>query len=261
MTEPFASSADSREFRSFDRNGRLGTGPDFLAYDARSGRTLDVVESNIQTHPSVEAGRPRRAGRTRPGANGGTIPDAIIVPHWDDDDGELWDRITLGRYQFRGTVHIDGDGPALQLDKRKRPGANGARLVTKGYDLADFKIVLRVWTREHLEDFSALMPEIHPARTGQPIALDVYHPMLALVSINRALIYKVGLLKETGTPGLRECELGCAEYRPPTNRNATQTVAANRRLGTLQIDPIFDTSQERDNPNTVAPPSAQNVNP
>lgn len=188
-------------------------------------------------------------------------PEQIFVPHWDDDDGEIWDYLTLGQFTFAGTVRIQGEGPKLSVDKRKRKGANGSKLVTNGYDTSELKLVLRVWTKEHLEDYSALVSEVHPKRTGKPFALDVYHPTLALAKIDKVLVYGVGFLLPTGTHGLFESVLSCFEYQEPdATKNATQRVqhrpATNNEPA---FDPFFHT--QSDNPRSSPTPSATNSNP
>jgi hypothetical protein len=211
--------------------------------------------------PSIE--HPARRSRRRPRNTGGNdIPDVVSVPHWDDADGGAWDRVIIGPYEFSGTVKVSGSGPKLQLDKRKHPGADGATIVSKGYELAEFTLTLRVWTQQHLEDFSELMGRVHPARNASARnALDVYHPALALLSITKMVVVSPGLLVPGDVPGLMECSLACMEYRPPSaSRNATHRATVdNNSPSTLALDQPFDT--QSDDPNTTPPPSTTNAEP
>jgi hypothetical protein len=205
---------------------------------------------------------PGRRGE-RPRDNGGT-PDLIEVPFWDGPDGDAWDRITLGQYRFRGTVVVDGSGPGQKLDTRSAPGSDGARFITKGYEPAEFRLKLRVWTEEQLQDFEDLVVEIHPKRNpGLRNALDVYHPSLALLQIGRAIIKRVGMLKPSGTAGLMECELDCVEFAEPSRQSVTRRVQPPRAqsFADRAIDPRFRTDGAQDDPNTIAPPSQTNAAP
>lgn len=209
--------------------------------------------------PLAEDPRHRHRPRPRPAAQ---LPaNLVIVPHWDDpEEGFLWDIITLGNYSFAGTVRIEGEGPRLSVDKRRKKGATFTKLIANGYDTAELKIILRVWDKFHLADFEKFSSEVHPKRNREPVALDVYHPELALAQIDKVLIYGVGFLKETGTPGLRECVLSCFEYTPESNKNATARVRHQpARVSQPELDPVFHT--EHDAPLSIPTPSQTAANP
>src|SRR4051812_39499038 len=67
----------------------------------------------------------RRAHRGRPRPRTQTVgTDMVIVPHWEDvDEGDIWDHVTLGPYTFSGTAKIEGEGPRLKVDHRRKKGA------------------------------------------------------------------------------------------------------------------------------------------
>lgn len=220
--------------------------------------------------PRHQAPVARRRPRHSPSP---TSKDAerIIVPHWDDqvldaksgklvDVGALWDQIVINGFTFTGTVRIEGDGPKLSVDRHKKKGAVHTRLIANGYDTTELQIILRVWLKEHLEDFSALVSEINPKQSGVPYAIEVYNPMLELAKIKKVLVYGVGFLQATGTPGLRESTLRCFEFIEPTNKKTSATrrvTAAPARNPNL--DPFFHTTH--DQPLASPSPSATSANP
>jgi hypothetical protein len=231
----------------------------FATRGSNPGGKASSTSTQVATRDqaSRENRRPRARARQRPPVTGNNIPDMILVPHWDDDNGGVWDRITIAGIEFSGTCRVEGDGPKLDVQRRKRPGANGARIVTRGYKPAEFKVVLRVWTQEHLSDFSQLAVQLHQARAGlRPKSFELYHPALQLASITTAVISGIPLLKPTGTQGLFEAELDCIEDRDPGSENVTQRPSRQRGLtsaiGTLEIDERFRTAN--DNPNAVTSP-------
>jgi len=232
------------------------TAPDF-GPDAPAFLSFD---SNPGPDPHAQLHRPRTAATRTRAQEPPSFPDRIEVPYWDGPDGEVWDRLTINGRWYAGTVSVDGQGVSQKLDVRSPPGADGARLVHKGYEPASVELTLRLWTEAHLEDFSALLPQIHPRRRiGARSAIDVFHPALALLLIQRVVVRTVGLLRPSGTPGLFECKLTCLEYAPPTPRSVTRAVAPPRPSGLGDIATALP--PPRDAPGAVAPPSATNAAP
>ena len=226
----------------------------------------------LTRNPGNSGHRGRRRPRLSAAELTGAGTDQVFVPPWDmcdvsDDQyqeyyASVWDRITLGPFTFSGTCKIGGDGPKLSVDKRRKKGALVQKLVTNGYDTTELKITLRLWTAEQLEDYSALVSEVNPKRTGKPYAIEVYHPALALAKIQYILVYGVSFLLPSGQPGIYESTLSALEFLPQSEsqRNATRSATQTPRLQQPPaLDPVFHT--QNDNPLLPATPSQTAANP
>ena len=60
---------------------------------------------------------------------------ALVIPH--EAGGEAWDTLTLGGVRFGGLAVVSGDAFKKKIDKRRAAGADGARIVDKGFDLVE----------------------------------------------------------------------------------------------------------------------------
>ncbi len=145
----------------------------------------------------------------------------LAIPH--EAGGEAWDRIRIGGIVFTGGIKVTGDGLKKKIDKKKAAGADGARIVDKGFDLVDFTIELTGWLPEHATQMATLMRLACPRgpsvgehdRVSQPIE----YPSLAACDITEVYFVKVGLPQpQDGTIVLT---LHATEFREPTRRNVT----------------------------------------
>jgi hypothetical protein len=160
------------------------------------------------------------------------------IPFWGDAVGSLdpgnsqfpvWDVVLLNGQTLPGLCAVTGKR-AKRYDVKKSKGVDGATLTGQGFDLADIKIVERLWTREHLNALYVLMPVLEAPSSQVPgqvqSALQIYHPALALRSIFHVVIEHVSLLHPSSVRDVWEQEIQLKEYRPvKAAQNVTETVA------------------------------------
>jgi hypothetical protein len=146
----------------------------------------------------------------------------LVVPH--DAGVSAWDTIRIGGVTYTGVVKVSGDGLKKKIDKRKAAGADGARIVDKGFDLADFTIRLEGWLPEHGPMLERIMRMACPrgpsvgahARVSQPIE----YPSLAACDITEVYFTRVPLPEPED--GRLVVTLHATEFREPPPRNATR---------------------------------------
>lgn len=144
----------------------------------------------------------------------------LAIPH--EAGGSAWDRIAIGGLVFTGTVSVTGDAFKKKIDRRRAAGADGARIVDKGFDLVDMTITLTGWTPEHAQQIESLQGLVAPrgGATARGRALDVEYPSLAFAGITQMYVTGAGL--PVPDDGKLVWTLRATEYRDPgpsaTNR-------------------------------------------
>jgi len=167
-------------------------------------------------------------------ATGGRNP----IPFWDQPSSldpsnsnfPEWAVVRLAGQTLPGLCSVSG-GRAKRFDIKKSPGKNFATITHQGFDPATIKVTERIWTRQQLYALWLIMPLLQPmfeaAHNAASLAVDVYHPALALQSISAVLISRISLLHPTpGTNGCWEQDIELIEWRKPDNKNATETPIA-----------------------------------
>jgi len=205
-------------------------------------------------------GRPRQA-RRRGTAPAASVVDLVLVPWWEDNErGAEWDTVTVNGTQWPGTAKVSGRGVGRKLDVKSRGGADGARVIDKGYEPGRFDITFSLWTSEHVDALGALLPVLNPRRAGAAAAhtVDVYHPALALAGIGRAVVDSVGILQPGSTVGVWELKVSLVEYRPPTPR---PTQAVTPGASSLASVPTAFPAPRDEALTTSGRPSATNAEP
>lgn len=173
---------------------------------------------------------------------------------------EAWQGITLGTVRFTGEVKLSGAALKKKLDRRRAPGADGARIVDRGFDLAEITLHLRGWEEpdgsgdDHLAQLDAIQEAAFPR--GGPAtrrnALDVVHPALNRAGITQLYFTEAGLLEDQEDGSFTQ-EFKAVEYRPPPARSVTHTPAAGADAGDAPIDPGV---QQVFNDNPIPEPAA-----
>lgn len=144
----------------------------------------------------------------------------LAIPH--EAGGSAWDRIAIGGLLFGGTVTVSGDAFKKKIDRRRAAGADGARIVDKGFDLVDVTITLTGWTPEHAQQIESLQGLVAPrgGASSRGRAHDVDYPSLAFAGITQ--IYVTGATLPVADEGKITWTLRATEYRDPgpaaTNR-------------------------------------------
>lgn len=154
-----------------------------------------------------------------------------------------YEGITLGGTRFTGGATVQGFARKKKLDRRRAPGADGAHIRDRGYDLVEGTIVLRGWLEEHQTQMDAIEAETMPPPGSDATrrnAVDVLHPKLSRSGITQLYVteaeydpYPDG----EGSTGDFTLTLKAVEYRPPPPRNVTRTPAAAADAGDAGIDP------------------------
>lgn len=144
----------------------------------------------------------------------------LAIPH--EAGGAAWDTITIGGQVFGGTVAVTGDAFKKKIDKRRAAGADGARIVDRGYDLVEVTITLTGWLPEHAAQIESLLSLVAPrgGAAGRGRALDVAYVSLAAVGITQ--IYVTGATLPVADEGKIAWTIRATEYRDPGPVNRTR---------------------------------------
>lgn len=179
------------------------------------------------------------------------------MPH--EAHGDSWDEITIGGLRFSGVASVSGDSFKKKIDKRKAAGADGARIVDKGFDLVEFTITLTGWLPEHAQEMESLASIVAP-RGGRESrhAIDVDHPSLLFAGIVQ--MYVTGATLPVPQDGKLVWTIRATEFRDPPRRNTTRraTPAPQGNIAS-DIDPEIATVY-RNNP-IPAPSASGAANP
>ena len=143
----------------------------------------------------------------------------LAIPH--EAGGEAWDTLTLGGIRFDGLAVVSGDAFKKKIDKRRAAGADGARIVDKGFDLVELTLTLTAWLPAHVAQIESLALLVAPrgGPTSRRRALDVAYPSLAFAGITQ--VYVTGATLPVADEGKVTWTIRATEYREPPARNAT----------------------------------------
>lgn len=114
-----------------------------------------------------------------------------------------------------GIGRVEGAGTHQKWDQRQGYGLAGSFPIYFGDKLAEFDIVLRLYTSHDWSDWaswSALVAK--PPRGTRPKALAVYHPWLAMVDIGACVVTDVMQPEEIDNGGY-EITIKCLQWRKP----------------------------------------------
>lgn len=84
--------------------------------------------------------------------------DMDISLFWDDSP-DLWDTVFLDGRALPGVARVSASH-GRKLDVKSAPGANGARIVDKGYEPAKVEITLKLWSSEQFREWMLLAPTL-----------------------------------------------------------------------------------------------------
>lgn len=115
-----------------------------------------------------------------------------------------------------GLADIEGASSPRSWDERDAYAVAGAFLVYHGKKLSHFTVKLRLYTAEHWDGWHAFRPFISALpRRGVPAkAIDITHPLLAMVGIKRVVVEDVIQPVQTDD-GEWTVEIKLIEFRPP----------------------------------------------
>lgn len=184
----------------------------------------DVPGSPSPTNPPPGFEGPALPGSSRP-----------AIPFWDaapegpsptNNNFSPWDVLKLGSYVLPGLCAVTGRR-GVRWDVKPSKGINFATITRQGFDLAEIKVVERIWTPQQLAALYSLIPILEdlnssPEATIQ--AVKVEHPALALRNITDVVIKHITLLHPSSVKGVWEQEIELSEYKPRGTSNVTETV-------------------------------------
>ena len=132
------------------------------------------------------------------------------VPVWGlNDDGfsfnegplfatDPWDTFWLGVRQMPGECKLDqGTVAAVEVNKKKGKGLDGARITITGYDPQKFSLQVQIATSQQWSELQDIIDVYWtiPGKTRNiaQIAISVYHPGLAFLKIYSAVLIGISL--------------------------------------------------------------------
>lgn len=125
------------------------------------------------------------------------------------------DYILLANRKSPGIADVTGAAGSRRIDIRKGFALSGARAVFKGIELAEFKVTLKLVSREDWQawhDWKSLVQR--PPAGVRARAQDIWHPILEDLQITQALLKKEAQPVQVDD-GVWTIELGFVEYRRP----------------------------------------------
>lgn len=149
-----------------------------------------------------------------------------------DDNPELYDHILLGGVQSPGIVTLSGHDRDQKWDVADPQGQTGASSKYGGEKIAGFTATFYLCKDLYLgvddfadwESFQHLIESTF--RGSKPVALEVYHPDLALNRINKVCGAKVGGLVQDNKGGATVA-VNFIEYRPPKKKTVKSASPGN----------------------------------
>jgi hypothetical protein len=186
-------------------------------------------------------------------------------PFWHDDP-DLWDTVTLGGHTIPGRTDVETE-VEKKVKKKRAAGRHGGRSTDKGDDLATVKLVVTIWTPEHFNAWEELLPKIHPHRQDEHrVALEIIHPSLSQLRINRVYVKGVSNLRKGSEVDTMTATITCIEFRPPDNTNATRGVREGQNSRSRQPNMVFefesaDADKSRTDPQVRSPANAGGSEP
>lgn len=166
-------------------------------------------------------------------------------------DGPLYapnshDVLVLGNEKLPGTARVDAL-PEHVYDRQKAQGRDGATLVLRGYLPGPIDIEWTLWTEEQWEKAQEIIPKIwrKPGKLAPPSegekkskaalseaeaakveerALDIRHPGLLWLNVERVVIKGISPPKPGSVPQSRVVHIKCIEFVPPPKVDQQPTV-------------------------------------
>ena len=173
----------------------------------------------------------------------------VFTPYWDDEPS-TWDYLQIEDKRFVGTVEAE---PARKLEDKSGAGSDGVRYTDKGFDAKDIKLKLKLWTRQHLEDWDSLIPKIKPdyKRRAASSPITISHPSLDQLGINRVIVQSVTNIRPDAKR-LYTVDITCKVYKPPKKRNVTRATIVFTELEAVTVNggTAFTQDQQPSNTNT-----------
>lgn len=138
----------------------------------------------------------------------------LELAHWDSDPG-LWQTLQINGGDVPGVTKIEAT-IGRKLEEKKGRGADGARIIDKGLELAKIKATVTFWTTDHWTSMEDLIDKL-AARTAlaHRNAVELFHPAIAALGLKKAVLKSMSSPKPSSVPGAYEIVFDFLEYNPP----------------------------------------------
>lgn len=112
-----------------------------------------------------------------------------------------WDKLVLGNYVWPGLAIVE---PSVKLSfevakqntqtDASQPPAYKIRIADKGYEPAQIRALLQVWTVDQWADLKALLPKFSPKTNSKTRdAYDISHPATTLLGIKSVIVNSIAV--------------------------------------------------------------------
>jgi hypothetical protein len=113
------------------------------------------------------------------------------LPHWEDE-GQPWDRLTLGDNVMPGVWTIVSGAAELEIDSKKTKGKDRARVKPLGLLPPKMQAKGQLVTRADWDALQKIMPDLQPRKPGGPkFALKIYHPAAAIIGVTMVIVERL----------------------------------------------------------------------
>lgn len=175
---------------------------------------------------------------------------------WSPNKLNVWDRITFYGADTRGTTlplaSPPEGGVARDIDKKKSPGNDFARITDKGYDIVPIKIELLLWRdnwygTDYLAEYERIRDQLMPKRLEARNAVSLYHPSLNAEGIQAILVSKRGNIIHQSKQMFRVSIEGYDVRNFVASRNTTKTASkqSQNKLYSSNVGIQVPTSQSQ----------------
>lgn len=140
------------------------------------------------------------------------------------------DFVILAGQRSPGIAELQSASSPRRWDIRRGYGLSGATVVFRGIMLAEFKLLLRLYSAEDWESWDTFRELVQRPPSGErPRALDISHPILDAFGIASVVVTDV--IQPTQTEdGVYTIEIRLLEYRRPE-------IALSRPDGSDDVEP------------------------
>ena len=146
----------------------------------------------------------------------------MTIAHWDEDP-RLWQTLRIDDEDVPGVASVEAT-VGRKFDTKSAAGSDGGRVSDKGLELAEIKATVKFWTADHWTGIQSLIAKLGARRNlSDRNAVSVFHPELAALGIQRAIVKRVSSPRPASERGAREITIDLVEYNPPASGGSSRT--------------------------------------
>lgn len=137
-----------------------------------------------------------------------------VIPFWTDYP-EVWDTVSIAGIQLPGICNVTAN-VKRKADIKNAKGVAGATISDDGPDASDVEITLLLHSKTHWKEYLSVVDALNPnTGKGKYNAVDVDHPALATVGIDRIFILELTSPVNGGIPQTKEVTIKAVGWLPP----------------------------------------------